>query len=143
MQPPVVNPQSAANPASAEVSTMIRLLPALVPLSAAFVVGHISGSLGTYALLVLTGHAPTWFGPELRDWSALFWSQPALELIAQLDNDKRFSKHAFRSSSRNYVQVGEPDSPRRVRRVMYFSKELMTLKGVVRFGSDTEGFAFC
>jgi len=90
----------------------------LIPPSLAYVVGHVSGSISTYLLLVLTGHAPTWFGPELRDWSTLFWNADAQRALAELDNDARFTRYPFRSSSRNYVQVGEPDSPRRVRRVL-------------------------
>jgi hypothetical protein len=61
MNPPP--PRAAADALDSSRKALLRL----IPLSLAYFGGHVSGAIWTYVLLVLTGHAPTWFGPELRD----------------------------------------------------------------------------
>jgi acyl-coenzyme A thioesterase PaaI-like protein len=107
-------------------------------LAAAFVLGS-ACAMGAMNIL---GFLPLWFGPEVRSWNRDFWDSEACRLLDEWDSDSRYRLYRPMESTRNFL-YNEPDSSRRVRRVLYFSRSLSRLVGVVKFGADTEGPPRC
>jgi len=105
------------------------------------------GSVATIGVLTALGYLPIWFGPEPRAWNREFWDKPACELLDELDSaDSTFVLYRPLESVRNFLQTGpHPDSTanRRIRRVLYFSRQLKMTRGVVHFGADVEGPPRC
>ena len=97
-----------------------------------------AGAGATYVVMLATGHAPLWFGPERREWSAMYWNEDARRVLKELHAKDGFALHAPQSSDRNYL-AADPDSARRVRRVLFVNAEERKGLGVVRFGADCEG----
>lgn len=104
------------------------------------------GSAVTYGTLIFLGYLPLWFGPEVRAWSRANWDEPARRVLEELEKDPDYWRFSMQESTRNFLMTGpfEDSTPnRRVRRVVYFSRRLGKLRGVVHFGADCEGPPRC
>lgn len=107
-----------------------------------------ASSLATVGVLQLLGFLPLWFGAEVRRWNRKSWDTEACALMDELENDGSgyFVYVPQQELARNFLQTGQhtnTTSSRKVRRQVYFNPVLKKLKGVVHFGSDTEGPPRC
>jgi len=100
------------------------------------------GSASAIAALTALGYLPLYFGPEQRSWGRDYWDADACALLDAWDRDSSYSLYRAMESNRNYLYM-EPDTARRVRKVLYFNRKRSLLVGVVKFGADCEGPPRC
>jgi hypothetical protein len=124
-------------------TTLLKLSPTTITITRSqayltILLASFFGGLSTYAILAALGFAPLYFGPELRAWHKSNWGADA---IAFIDTCLRDGYRLYRAleSTRNFLTPGGVALPDGIRRVLLFSREKLTLKGVVYFGARCEG----
>jgi hypothetical protein len=93
------------------------------------------GQTTTTSILLIQGYHAIWFGPELRRWSQSELYDEAQNFITQYE--KKHPSYIYCKPS-HHTDV-EPDSERRIRKIMYFNPDEQKAVGIVRFGPDCEG----
>jgi hypothetical protein len=104
-------------------------------------ISSLLSSLSTYALLIALGWCPLYFGPELQSWHKNHWGTDAISFMERhlTNNQDGYRLYRPLESTRNFLTPGGVALPTGIRRVLFFSRIKLILRGMVYFGSCTEG----